>query len=74
MCDARRRDLVRIIRQQWPTFELGHAGSGHWRIVLLHGDVRRVICTSATPSDWRTMRNFECQLRRAIRLLTGSPT
>jgi hypothetical protein len=55
------RKRLRDLRREFPNSEIKVCGSGHYRIVLPNG---RFIVASATPSCWRTERNFKAQLRK----------
>jgi hypothetical protein len=38
---------------------------GHWRCT--HPDVERPLFTSGSPSDWRSVKNFRAEVKRALR-------
>jgi hypothetical protein len=41
-------------------------GRGHWAMEISNGEITRTITHSATPSDWRSERNFISRMRRVF--------
>lgn len=69
----RRLELERILDRIGATNrQITVSNGGHLKIALIHNDRERFIITSATPSDRRGLRNFECNARRIWADLTRS--
>jgi hypothetical protein len=60
-----KRDLDRLIKEaQQRGWKVDGGGARHWR--LKHPNGALIYCP-ASPSDWRGVRNFKADLKRAER-------
>jgi hypothetical protein len=58
------KKLERQLRSEFPYADIGHTGSGHFKITLPNG---KVVTASATPSDeGHTLRNIRADVKRKM--------
>jgi len=62
-----RKIVAPLLKEGWT---LGRGGSGHPRLFPPSREIAP-ITFPLTPSDWRSVKNFEAAIKRAIRALEG---
>jgi hypothetical protein len=60
-----KRDLKQMLRRAEASgWSVAPTRSGHWKLLHPAGGI---VVTGSTPSDYRALRNFRAQMRRAER-------
>lgn len=64
---AQQKEVEEIVRRHCSDFEIDAKGGKHMKVTLHKNGQTRKIVTSSTPSDHRARKNFESDIKRALR-------
>lgn len=64
----REQELAKVLRKYVDVFDIEHnRKSGHYCITIYYLGQSRKLFTGSTPSDKRSLKNFESDVRRMLR-------
>ena len=59
------KEVHAIISKYFTDYDIDQKKSGHYQVVLRAGGMLRKVSMSSSPSDHRTIKNFESHVKRA---------